>query len=208
MPAGAGGGGGRVARRVSAPDGPGRRGGFRSSPGRDPHEGPTLVAFLGSTIGNFPEAARAELLGELRRTLGRGGFFLVGTDLVKDRARLDAAYNDSRGITAAFNRNVLRVLNRDLDADFVEERFEHLAAFDPELELVDIRLRSRLAQTVHVAALDLNVHFEAGEEMRTEISTKFRRARLESELSASGFDPAGWWTDRAGDFALSLWQVA
>jgi len=172
-----------------------------------PHEGPTLVAFLGSTIGNFPAPARAELLGELRRMLGVGGFFLVGTDLVKDRARLDAAYNDSRGITAAFNRNVLRVLNRDLDADFVEERFEHVAAFDPELELVDIRLRSRVAQTVHVAALGLNVAFAAGEEMRTEISTKFRRTGLERELRASGFSAAGWWTDRAGDFALSLWRV-
>ncbi len=176
--------------------------------GAIPHEGRTLVAFLGSTIGNFPAAARAELLGELRRLLGAGGFFLVGTDLVKDRARLDAAYNDSRGITAAFNRNVLRVLNRDLDADFVEDRFEHVAAFDPDLELVDIRLRSRIAQTVHVSALDLNVHFDAGEEMRTEISTKFRRVRLERELGASGFEPAGWWTDRAGDFALSLWRVS
>ena len=172
-----------------------------------PHEGPTLVAFLGSTIGNFPAPARAELLGELRRMLRAGGFFLVGTDLVKDCARLDAAYNDSRGITAAFNRNVLRVLNRDLEADFVEGRFEHVAAFDPDLELVDIRLRSRVAQTVHVAALDSDVHFDAGEEMRTEISTKFRRAGLERELGACGFEHAGWWTDRAGDFALSLWQV-
>jgi len=171
------------------------------------HEGPTLVAFLGSTIGNFPAPARADLLGELRRMLGAGGFFLVGTDLVKDPARLDAAYNDSRGITAAFNRNVLRVLNRDLDADFAEERFEHVAAFDPELELVDIRLRSRVAQMVHVRALDLNVHFDAGEEMRTEISTKFQRAGLERELAAAGFEAAGWWTDRAGDFALSLWRV-
>jgi len=175
--------------------------------GAIPHESPTLVAFLGSTIGNFPASARAELLGELRRSLGAGGFFLVGTDLVKDRARLDAAYNDSRGITAAFNRNVLRVLNRDLDADFVEQRFDHVAAFDAEQELVDIRLRSRVEQTVRVAALDLNVHFDAGEEMRTEISTKFRRARFEREMHASGFEPAGWWVDRSGDFALSLWRV-
>ncbi len=175
--------------------------------GEIPHEGRTLMAFLGSTIGNFPVEARVRLLGELRDLLGAGGFFLVGTDLVKDRARLDAAYNDSRGITAAFNRNVLRVLNRDLDADFVEHRFEHLAAFDPEQELVDIRLRSRVEQTVRVAALDLDVRFAAGEEMRTEISTKFQREPLERELSASGFAPAGWWTDRAGDFALSLWRV-
>ena len=176
--------------------------------GAIPHEGPTLVAFLGSTIGNFPAPARAVLLGELRRMLGAGGFFLVGTDLVKDRARLDAAYNDSRGITAAFNRNVLRVLNRDLDADFVEERFEHVAAFDPDQELVDIRLRSRVAQTVHVRG--------AGSERRT--SPPARRCGRRSAPSSSarawsascaaaGFEAAGWWTDRAGDFALSLWQV-
>ena len=175
--------------------------------GAIPHHGSTLVAFLGSTLGNFAAAERATLLGALRRLLGPGGFFLVGTDLVKDRARLDAAYNDSRGITAAFNRNVLRVLNRDLDADFVEERFEHVAAFDPDQELVDIRLRSRADQIVTVSALDLRVAFEMGEEMRTEISTKFRRARLERELSAAGFSAAGWWTDRAGDFALSLWST-
>jgi L-histidine N-alpha-methyltransferase len=175
--------------------------------GAIPHEGNTLVAFLGSTLGNFAAEARAVLLGELRQLLGTGGFFLVGTDLVKGRARLDAAYNDSRGITAAFNRNVLRVLNRDLDADFVEDRFEHVAAFDPEQELVDIRLRSRTDQLVRVSALELEVAFEAGEEMRTEISTKFRRARLERELCAAGFSPAGWWTDRDGDFALSLWST-
>src|SRR5262249_13042227 len=144
---------------------------------------------------------------ELRELLAPSGFFLVGTDLVKDRARLDAAYNDSRGITAAFNRNVLRVLNRDLDADFVEGRFEHVAAFDPEQELVDIRLRSRVDQTVRVGARDLDVSFTAGEEMRTEISTKFRRDRFTAEMEAAGFQERGWWTDRAGDFALSLWAV-
>ena len=173
-----------------------------------PHQGRTLVAFLGSTLGNFHAEGRAVLLGELRRLLAPSGFFLVGTDLVKDRARLDAAYNDSRGITAAFNRNVLKVLNRDLRADFVEQRFEHVAAYDPERELVDIRLRSRIDQIVNVAALDLRVPFAAGEEMRTEISAKFRREGLTQELQEAGFSPRGWWTDRAGDFALSLWSVA
>jgi L-histidine N-alpha-methyltransferase len=172
-----------------------------------PHQGRTMVAFLGSTLGNFNLEGRAALLGELRRLLAPGGFFLVGTDLVKDRVRLDAAYNDSRGITAAFNRNVLRVLNRDLKADFAEERFEHLAAFDPERELVDIRLRSRADQIVNVAALQLRVPFAAGEELRTEISTKFRRDRLTRELQDAGFAPHGWWTDRAGDFAVSLWSA-
>ena len=175
--------------------------------GAIPHQGRTLVAFLGSTLGNFTREGRAVLLGELRRLLAMGGFFLVGTDLVKDRARLDAAYNDSRGITAAFNRNVLRVLNRDLTADFAEHRFEHVAAFDPERELVDIRLRSRVDQIVNVAALDLRVPFAAGEEMRTEISAKFRRERLTQELNDAGFTARGWWTDRAGDFAVSLWAV-
>lgn len=173
-----------------------------------PHQGRTLVAFLGSTLGNFNTEGRAALLGELRRLLAPSDFFLVGTDLVKDRARLDAAYNDSRGITAAFNRNVLKVLNRDLRADFVEQRFEHVAAFDPEQELVDIRLRSRVDQIVNVAALDLRVPFAAGEEMRTEISSKFRREGLTRELQDAGFSPSAWWTDRAGDFALSLWAVA
>ena len=162
-----------------------------------PHQGRTLVAFLGSTLGNFNAEGRAALLDELRRLLSPAGFFLVGTDLVKDRARLDAAYNDSRGITAAFNRNVLRVLNRELGADFVEACFDHVAAFDPEQELVDIRLRSRVDQIVAYAA---------GEEMRTEISTKFRREPLTQELADAGFSPRGWWTDRAGDFALSLWS--
>jgi L-histidine N-alpha-methyltransferase len=172
-----------------------------------PHQGRTLVAFLGSTLGNFNVEGRAALLDELHRLLSPSGFFLVGTDLVKDRARLDAAYNDSRGITAAFNRNVLRVLNRELGADFAEARFDHVAAFDPEQELVDIRLRSRVEQTVHVGALDLNVSFAAGEEMRTEISTKFRREHLTKELAEAGFEPRGWWTDKAGDFALSLWSA-
>ena len=175
--------------------------------GAIPHQGRTLAVFLGSTLGNFGPAGRAALMRQMHQTLGPGNFFLVGTDLIKDPARLHAAYNDSRGITAAFNRNLLRVLRRDLDADFVEERFEHVAAFDPERELIDIRLRSRIDQIVTVGALNLRVAFAAGEEMRTEISTKFRRERLERELGAAGFAPLRWWTDRAGDFALSLWST-
>jgi L-histidine N-alpha-methyltransferase len=166
---------------------------------------PSLVAFLGSTIGNFGPGKRGALFGQLRRVLGPSDFFLLGTDLVKDPARLNAAYNDAQGVTAAFNRNVLRVLNRDLDADFIEDRFEHLATYDATEELIDIRLRSRVAQVVTVSALDLRVAFAAGEEMRTEISTKFRRAGLERELGAAGFELISWWTDRAEDFAVSLW---
>jgi L-histidine Nalpha-methyltransferase len=175
--------------------------------GAIPHEGRTLAVFLGSTLGNFDAAGRSALLRQLRQVLSPGDFFLVGTDLVKDRRRLEAAYNDSRGITAAFNRNVLRVLGRDLNADFVEDRFEHVATFDPERELIDIRLRSRGAQVVTVAALNLRVNFSAGEEMRTEISSKFRRQLLEGELGAAGFSLVRWWTDPVEDFALSLWAV-
>ena len=165
-----------------------------------------VVALLGSTIGNFDPAARAALYRQLREVLGPGDFFLLGTDLVKDPARINAAYNDAAGVTAAFNRNVLRVLNRDLGADFREDRFEHVASFDPERELVDIRLRSLDSQVVEVGALDLRVSFAAGEEMRTEISTKFRRPSLERELGQAGFALVRWWTDRGGDFALSLWS--
>jgi L-histidine N-alpha-methyltransferase len=171
-----------------------------------PREGRTMVAFLGSTIGNFDPPRRAALYGRMHALLEPGDFLLMGTDLVKDETRLHLAYNDAAGVTAAFNRNVLRVLNRDLDADFVEDRFQHVATFDAERSLIDIRLRSLVEQTVTVEALALRVRYAAGEEMRTEISTKFRRRALERELAAGGFSPVDWWTDAAGDFALSLWK--
>jgi len=166
-----------------------------------------MVALLGSTIGNFDPPARASLYRQLHGVLRPGDLFLLGTDLVKDPGRIHRAYNDSAGVTAAFNRNVLRVLNRDLGADFREDRFQHVATFDPERELVDIRLRSLDAQVVDVSELGLRVAFAAGEEMRTEISTKFRRAPLERELAVAGFSLVRWWTDRGGDFALSLWSA-
>ena len=137
-----------------------------------------------------------------------GDWFLLGADLVKAKRRLDAAYNDAAGVTVMFNKNVLRVLNRDLRATFDEELFDHVAAYDRARELVDIRLRARVAHDVKVRALGLTVHFAAGEEMRTEISVKFRRAGLERALRAAGFSRARFWTDRAKDFSLSLWQVA
>jgi L-histidine N-alpha-methyltransferase len=169
--------------------------------------GRRLVAFLGSTIGNFDAAERAAFFRALRRALSRGDWLLLGADLVKDRRRLDAAYNDAAGVTAAFNKNVLRVLRRDLDADFDEDKFEHLAGYDAERELVDIRLRARVAHVVRVGALGINVPFAAGEVMQTEISTKFTRPGLTRELGAAGFEEACWWTDRAGDFSLSLWRA-
>lgn len=166
-----------------------------------------LVIFLGSTIGNFDAGQRRTFFRTLHDVLRPGDAFLLGADLIKDVARLEAAYNDAAGVTAAFNKNVLRVLNRDLDAAFDDQRFEHLATYDAERELIDIRLRAREAHAVRVGALGLQVQFAAGEEMRTEISTKFSRPGLERELGAAGFLPLRWWTDAAGDFSLSLWTV-
>ena len=168
---------------------------------------PLLVAFLGSTIGNLDEGERTRFFTALRSVLRPGDWFLLGADLVKAKRRLDAAYNDAAGVTVMFNKNVLRVLNRDLRATFDEDLFDHVASYDRGRELVDIRLRARVAHDVHVRALDLTVHFAAGEEMRTEISVKFTRAGLEKSLRAAGFSRAGFWTDRAKDFSLSLWQA-
>ncbi|MCW2677533.1 MAG: methyltransferase, partial [Modestobacter sp.] len=166
--------------------------------------GRRLVAFLGSTIGNLEPAPRAEFLATLAGTLRPGDTFLLGTDLVKGAGRLVRAYDDSAGVTAAFNRNVLSVLDRELEADFDLDAFEHVALWDAEHEWIEMRLRSRRAQVVHLAALDLEVRFDAGEELRTEVSAKFRRAGVERELAAAGLDLTHWWSDEAGDFALSL----
>jgi L-histidine N-alpha-methyltransferase len=169
-----------------------------------PATGRRLVAFLGPTIGNFAPDARARFLAELRATLNEGDSFLLGTDLVKDVDRLVWAYDDKAGVTAAFNRNVLTVINRELDADFDVESFTHIALWNAEQEWIEMHLRSERDQQVHIAALDLTVDFAAGELMRTEISSKFRRGRVESELETAGFRLTNWWTDPAGDFALSL----
>ena len=169
-----------------------------------PGGGTRLVAFLGSTIGNFAPVPRAQFLSSLSASLVPGDALLLGTDLVKDVDRLVAAYDDAAGVTAAFNRNVLSVIDGALDADFDPDAFDHVAVWDAEAEWVEMRLRSQRAQTVHVRALGLAVDFEAGEELRTEISAKFRRTGVEQELAAAGFHLAEWWTDPAGDFALSL----
>jgi L-histidine N-alpha-methyltransferase len=169
-----------------------------------PRDGRRLVAFLGSTIGNLEPAPRADFLATLAGTLRPGDSFLLGTDLVKDAGRLIRAYDDSAGVTAAFNRNLLAVLDRELEADFDLDAFEHVALWDAENEWIEMRLRSRRAQVVHLAALDLEVRFDAGEEMRTEVSAKFRRAGVERELAAAGLALTHWWSDAAGDFAVSL----
>jgi L-histidine N-alpha-methyltransferase len=169
-----------------------------------PRDGRRLVAFLGSTIGNLEPGPRADFLTTLAGTLRPGDSFLLGTDLVKDAGRLVRAYDDSAGVTAAFNRNVLAVLDRELGADFDLDAFEHVALWDAEHEWIEMRLRSRRAQVVHLAALDLEVRFDAGEELRTEVSAKFRRAGIERELAAAGLQLTRWWSDETGDFAVSL----
>lgn len=169
-----------------------------------PRDGRRLVAFLGSTIGNLAPKQRALFLAEVSDTLDEGDTFLLGVDLVKDTGRLLAAYDDPHGVTAAFNRNVLAVLNRELAADFALRRFAHVAAWDAANEWVEMRLRSRCDQEVTVGDLGLTVSFAAGEEIRTEISAKFRRDGIEAELAAAGLTPVAWCGDAAGDFALSV----
>jgi L-histidine N-alpha-methyltransferase len=169
-----------------------------------PASGPRLLAFLGGTIGNFAPAARRRFLRSVCSLLGPEDHLLLGTDLVKDRATLEAAYDDSAGVTAEFNRNILHVLNRELGADFDPAAFDHVARFDTEHEWIEMRLRAREAQRVTLTALDLTVDFEAGEDIRTEISAKFTRERVAAELTAAGMVLAAWHTDDNGWFALSL----
>jgi L-histidine Nalpha-methyltransferase len=171
---------------------------------RIPREEGGLMAFLGGTIGNFRPGPRRSFLARIATLMYPGDRFLLGTDLVKEPARLEAAYNDSEGITAEFNKNVLTVLNRELDADFDPDSFEHVAFWDPDNEWIDIRLRSLREQFSDVRALDMRVHFARNEEMRTEISTKFTRERLEASYEDAGLELVEWWTDPDELFALSL----
>ena len=171
---------------------------------RVPVEGPRVIALLGGTIGNFAPHQRAGFLRRIANLLGPEDRFLLGTDLVKDPVILEAAYNDSRGITAEFNKNVLAVLNRELGADFELDAFEHVARWDPENLWMDIRLRSLANQVVSFDALGMLVPFGAGEEMRTEISTKFLRPGLEGIYAEAGLELTEWWTDSKGLYALSL----
>ncbi|GGX75518.1 L-histidine N(alpha)-methyltransferase [Streptomyces anandii] len=166
--------------------------------------GPRLLAFLGGTIGNLLPGERAAFLERVRGLLSPGDALLLGTDLVKDEDVLVRAYDDAAGVTAAFNKNVLAVVNRELGADFEPDAFDHVALWDAGNEWIEMRLRSRVAQTVKVPALGLAVDFAAGEELRTEVSAKFRQEGVSRELRAAGLEPARWWTDGEGRFALSL----
>lgn len=171
---------------------------------RIPGQAPRMVAFLGGTIGNLFPAERATFLGELRDTLAPGEWLLLGTDLVKDPDVLVPAYDDAAGVTAEFNRNVLAVLNRELGADFDVENYEHVAIWDPENEWIEMRLRAAAAAQVTLSVLALDIIMENGEEIRTEISAKFRKEGIEGELAIAGFGLDSWWTDPEGRFALSL----
>ncbi len=179
-------------------------GDFEHHLARIPGGGRRVVAFLGGTIGNLESPERGEFLREIAAGLAAGDHLLLGVDLVKDIDRLEAAYDDSRGVTAAFNKNVLAVMNRELDADFDEARFVHVAVFEKDASQIEMRLRAIESHTVHVRALALDVPFVAGEEMRTEVSAKFTKEQVVAELRDAGLRLARWWTDPDGDFALLL----
>ena len=167
-----------------------------------PAGGHRLVAFLGSTIGNLRTPQRAAFLHSLAGVLRDGEMLLLGVDLIKDERRLHAAYNDSRGISADFDRNALRVINHTLQADFDPAAFAHQATWNPDESRMEMRLRARRAQRVGIAALDLEAVFETGDTLLTEVSTKFTTAAIADELETAGFAPAGSWSD--GDYALIL----
>jgi L-histidine N-alpha-methyltransferase len=171
---------------------------------RVPREPGGLIAFLGGTIGNFQPQIRRSFLARIASLMYPEDRFLLGTDLVKDRDRLEAAYNDSAGVTAEFNKNVLQVLNRELGADFDPAAFVHLAFWDELNSWIDIRLRSLARQTVTIPTLGMEVEFADGEEMRTEISAKFTRDQLEAVYREVGLEIVDWWTDPDYLFALSL----
>jgi L-histidine N-alpha-methyltransferase len=179
-------------------------GDFEEHLGKIPQVGRRLVVFLGSTIGNLTAGPRAEFLAALSDTLQPGDTLLLGTDLVKDVDRLVRAYDDAAGVTAKFNRNVLAVVNRQLDADFDLAAFDHVARWNAEDERIEMRLRATTPQHVRIGDLNLTVDFAAGEEMLTEVSCKFRPDGVADELAAAGLRRIAWWTDEAGDFGLSL----
>ena len=183
-------------------------GDFEHHLGTIPGGGRRIVAFLGGTIGNLLPAARAEFLLDIAKGLALDDHLLLGLDLVKNVDRLEAAYDDAQGVTAEFNKNVLTVMNRELDADFDVARFEHVALFDRTHSRIEMRLRAMETHTVDVRALGLAARFAAGEEMRTEVSAKFTREQITEELETAGMQLAHWWTDPEGDFALLLARPA
>lgn len=173
-----------------------------------PQTGKRLFIFLGGTIGNFEPEARQRFLSSLTSQFKTGDSLLLGTDLVKEIPRLELAYNDPDGVTAAFNKNILSVLNKNLGANFDIEKFDHVARFDTDREWIDIGLRSRSDQEIYIERLNLTVNFLENEIMRTEISAKFRPEGIEQELTAAGLKIQNFWTDSANDFAVTLSTLA
>jgi L-histidine N-alpha-methyltransferase len=179
-------------------------GDFGRDLGRIPDGRRRLFAFLGGTIGNLYPDQRARFMERMRETMGPDDRLVIGTDLVKDCAVLEAAYNDSAGLTAEFNRNVLRVINAGLEADFEPEAFEHVAFFNEADSWIEMRLRANGAQRVRIDGADLEVTFADGEEVRTEISAKFTREAVERELHAAGLHLDDFFTDGARLFGLAF----
>jgi L-histidine N-alpha-methyltransferase len=173
-----------------------------------PRRGRRLMLFLGSTIGNFTRPERAEFLRSVRAILGPEDSFLIGVDLVKEVDTLERAYDDADGVTAEFNLNVLEVLSRELGGELHADDFEHVSFFDRANERIEMWLRARRAVDARLDVLDLSVHFDPGEEMRTEISCKFTRAGVEAELNEAGYELTRWDTDERGWFGLALAQPA
>jgi len=171
---------------------------------RIPRGGRRLVALLGSTIGNFAEPKAVELLRNIKGMVGAEDWFLFGTDLVKATSLLEAAYNDSRGVTAEFNRNILNVINRHLDGNFDPGAFEHVAFYNVEEARIESYLRSSERQDVRLGAIDLDVSFEMGELLWTEVSCKYTRSSVERLLEAAGLQMMHWIVDDEATFALSL----
>jgi len=179
-------------------------GDFERHLGALPGGGRRLIAFLGSTIGNLYPEQRGAFLGTLAAMLARDDALLVGVDLVKDPARLEAAYNDSRGVTEEFVRNALTAVNRELRATFDQRRFVYEARWDSADNWMDIGLRARQAHTVSIERLGLDLAFEEREPLRVEISSKFRREQFEREAARARLRVESWWTDAAADFAVAL----
>ncbi|HWD54232.1 MAG TPA: L-histidine N(alpha)-methyltransferase [Acidimicrobiales bacterium] len=169
-----------------------------------PTEGRRMVAFLGGTIGNLDPAQRARFLFDLNCTMSSDDSLLLGTDLVKDRARLVAAYDDDAGVTAAFNRNVLHVLNQQLGGNFDPDRFRHVAVWNEDEQWIEMRLRADEACEFTLTDGDISVRFEEGEDLLTEISSKFTPERVEAELNQAGFVIEEMWGAEDGEFLLTL----
>jgi L-histidine N-alpha-methyltransferase len=169
-----------------------------------PSGGRRMIAFLGGTIGNLNPTQRARFLFDLNCTMASDDSLLIGTDLVKDRNRLVAAYDDAAGVTADFNRNVLCVLNEQLGGDFDPEGFRHVALWNEDEQWIEMRLRAEAPGDVSLADAGITVHFEEGEDLLTEISAKFTPERVERELSDAGFVVEGMWGAKEGEFLLTL----